>query len=170
MGKRCFSKMSKRVLGPHPSYSVGTGDSFLGVKSANVLKLTAYLHLVLRLRMSGVVPLLLRYACMKWSGGASYTLICVNHYVLMCDPCDIFTKHATCIMSLKVASSSYSCFHDIMTKTLQNWQPLMCQFRVAPGNFVCCKFHVRGYTLHTVTTDTFDFPNTANCSKCGYIN
>lgn len=37
------------------SYSVGTGPLFLGVSSWGV-RLTTYLHLVLKLRISGAVP------------------------------------------------------------------------------------------------------------------
>jgi hypothetical protein len=47
--------------GTHPVfYSVGTGGSFSGVKHPDhqTMKQTTYLHLTLRLRMIGVIPLL----------------------------------------------------------------------------------------------------------------
>jgi hypothetical protein len=66
MGKSCFSKMSSRVLGPPILLFSLYCDSFLGGKSTNML--TTCLHLLLRLRMSGAVPVLPPYACMICAG------------------------------------------------------------------------------------------------------
>jgi hypothetical protein len=44
------------------------GTVFWGGEGVRVLKLTTQLHLVPRLRMSGVIPLPAIYACMAWAG------------------------------------------------------------------------------------------------------
>jgi hypothetical protein len=55
-GRRLFRHRVHTGSRAHPaSYSIGTGSCFYGVKSAGRYKLTTYLHLVPRLRMSGAI-------------------------------------------------------------------------------------------------------------------
>ena len=63
-----FSKMSRPALGPTQPPIHWVPGSFPGSKEVGALKLTTHLNLVLRLRMSGTIPLLPLYAFMVWTG------------------------------------------------------------------------------------------------------
>jgi hypothetical protein len=56
-GQEVFSKMSRLTLGRPASYSLGT-DYFTGGIAAGGVTLTTHLHLVPRVRLSGVMSLL----------------------------------------------------------------------------------------------------------------
>jgi hypothetical protein len=47
-------------------YSMGNRSSFPGDKTAGVVKLTTYLHLVPRSRMGGAIPPITQYASIAW--------------------------------------------------------------------------------------------------------
>ena len=68
LGIHPILKRSERMWGPSASYLVGSGGiSSMGVKRLG-MKLTTYLHPVLRLRMSGAVPLLPLNTFTEWMG------------------------------------------------------------------------------------------------------
>jgi len=60
----CSPKCSDQLLGPPSLLFIGYIGSFLGVKWPG--QMTTHLHLVLRLRISGAIPLVLLYALMVW--------------------------------------------------------------------------------------------------------
>jgi hypothetical protein len=66
-GKRIFSsqKHPDQLWAPHSLLFSGYVGAFLEVKQQG-MKLTAHLHLVLMLIITGVIPLLHLYACMMW--------------------------------------------------------------------------------------------------------
>lgn len=67
-GKRIFSpqKHPDQLWAPHNLLFIGYVGAFLEVKQQG-MKLTAHLHLVLMLRITGAIPLLHLYACTMWT-------------------------------------------------------------------------------------------------------
>jgi len=71
-----FSKTSRLALG---STQLPIQGSFHAVSGQGV-KLTAHLHLVLKLRMSAAIPLLSLYAFMPWTGNC---FLHMKRYILV---------------------------------------------------------------------------------------
>jgi hypothetical protein len=69
VGQRFLLQNVQTGSGAHPaSYALMAGDFCPRGKGTGTCKLTTYLHIVPRLRMSGATPLLLLHAFMAWKG------------------------------------------------------------------------------------------------------